>query len=295
MITETRFPITTCRKGLYLRWYYNGWHYWNFLFGTIAQLTAGEKYRTTGMRTVELSSGVVSLAQIAAIRSILNSRECYMYTDGGWAECRVQSGNVVVQRNRIDAYELQCKLMIGSRKVSDTGYSVGETIDVYVPCPIVIGTQTWDCRNYTVRVNGSVAFNNDESNASIYGRLYTWSQINASGFCPSGWHVPTFAEWQTLHTFLSPDEGDQLKESGTDHWDAGNGGYDSYGFGERGNGWYNDGIFDLLKHSSTLWSSTFGAVGYVHRCDHDSSDAQFATWWPAAYPNLYAGVRLIKN
>lgn len=140
MINETTIPIIWCRKGYYLRWYYNGWHHWNFFSGTVGYLTAGEKYRTTGIRTVELSSGVVGVDEISAIRSVLNARECYLYTDGGWSECRVQSGNVVVQRNNIDAYELLCKIVIGSRNVSTDGYSVGKTITIVTtpaPPPIV--------------------------------------------------------------------------------------------------------------------------------------------------------------
>jgi hypothetical protein len=158
MITETTIPIIWCRNGYYLRWYYNGWHHWNFYSGTVGYLTAGEKYRTTGIRTVELSSGVVDSNEIAAIRSILNARECYMYTDGGWAECRVESGGVVVQRNRIDAYELTCKIRIGSRNVSATGYSVGETKTIIIipPEPPIVSP---DAQNnvYVGRFNSSGA------------------------------------------------------------------------------------------------------------------------------------------
>ena len=36
------------------------------------------------------------------------------------------------------------------------------------------------------------AYNGTESNAFIYGRLYTWFAItDPRGVCPTGWHVPT--------------------------------------------------------------------------------------------------------
>ena len=37
-------------------------------------------------------------------------------------------------------------------------------------------------------------------NASIYGYLYNWEA--AKQVCPSGWHLPTAAEWSTLTDYL---------------------------------------------------------------------------------------------
>ena len=38
--------------------------------------------------------------------------------------------------------------------------------------------------------------------------------------CPTGWHVPTDAEWTTLTTYLGGESiaGGKLKETGTSHW-----------------------------------------------------------------------------
>ena len=36
-----------------------------------------------------------------------------------------------------------------------------------------------------------------------YGRLYTWYAVTDNrGICPTGWHEPTDAEWETLETGL---------------------------------------------------------------------------------------------
>ena len=57
--------------------------------------------------------------------------------------------------------------------------------------------------------------NNDTSNVSIYGYLYNWKAVmrNSSssysnpsgvlGVCPTGWHVPSDAEWIVLTNFVS--------------------------------------------------------------------------------------------
>jgi len=63
-----------------------------------------------------------------------------------------------------------------------------------------------------------------------YGALYNWEAARIS--CPSGWHLPTDGEWKVLEKYLgmrdqeldgtdwrlSGSVGDQLKESGTNHW-----------------------------------------------------------------------------
>ena len=47
---------------------------------------------------------------------------------------------------------------------------------------------------------------------------------NVQGICPSGWHLPSKAEWQQLDTFLggSTIAGGKLKEQGISHWIAPN-------------------------------------------------------------------------
>ena len=42
----------------------------------------------------------------------------------------------------------------------------------------------------------------------------------SQGICPTGWHLPTDAEWTTLTNFLGgePVAGGKMKEAGTAHW-----------------------------------------------------------------------------
>lgn len=63
-------------------------------------------------------------------------------------------------------------------------------------------------------------YNNDPAtNKNIYGALYNWFTVNTGKLCPTGWHVPTDAEWITLTTYLgNVNAGGKLKETGTTHW-----------------------------------------------------------------------------
>ena len=47
-------------------------------------------------------------------------------------------------------------------------------------------------------------YNNDESTYKIlYGALYNWYAVSTGKLCPSGWHVPTNADWEMLQNYLS--------------------------------------------------------------------------------------------
>ncbi|MCF7823036.1 MAG: hypothetical protein K9N35_02595 [Candidatus Marinimicrobia bacterium] len=46
-------------------------------------------------------------------------------------------------------------------------------------------------------------FNNDSSTGEDYGLIYNWmAATDERGIAPEGWHVPTYADWDILFTFL---------------------------------------------------------------------------------------------
>ena len=50
-------------------------------------------------------------------------------------------------------------------------------------------------------------YNDDESNAAIYGYLYNWYAVDDSReVCPDGWHVPTDDEYKELEIYLGMSE-----------------------------------------------------------------------------------------
>jgi uncharacterized protein (TIGR02145 family) len=91
------------------------------------------------------------------------------------------------------------------------------------------------------------------------------------GVCPSGWHIPSDAEWKELEMFLGmsqsqadttgwrgSSEGGKLKETGTTHWiDPNNGATNSSGFTALPSGFKNSyGEFLHLSSRIYLSSST---------------------------------------
>jgi uncharacterized protein (TIGR02145 family) len=108
-------------------------------------------------------------------------------------------------------------------------------------------------------------YNNDSATSAVYGKLYNWYAVNdPRGLAPTGWHVPSDAEWDTLSTHLGDFVGGgKLKdtgtiEAGTGLWHAPNtGATNKTGFtglpgGQRG----YDGSFYSIGYLGSWWSST---------------------------------------
>jgi len=63
--------------------------------------------------------------------------------------------------------------------------------------------------------------------------------LDARGIAPKGWHVPTFAEWNQMVTYLGGNTvaGGAMKEVGTAHWiNPNTGATNSSGFTALGSG-----------------------------------------------------------
>lgn len=110
------------------------------------------------------------------------------------------------------------------------------------------------------------------SNYATYGVLYNWpaamsgsasSSSNPSGVqgvCPTGWHLPSDAEWTELTDSLGGGgvAGGKLKEMGTAHWITPNlGATNEAGFTALpGGNRSNNGAFYDIGYTAYWWSAT---------------------------------------
>lgn len=63
-------------------------------------------------------------------------------------------------------------------------------------------------------------YENDPTNGEKYGKLYNWYAVaDPRGLCPSGWHVPSDAEWTALTDYLGGNELAGMKMKSTNGWE----------------------------------------------------------------------------
>ncbi len=111
-------------------------------------------------------------------------------------------------------------------------------------------------------------YDNTQGNSIIYGKLYNWYAVADSlNLCPTGWHVPTDAEWTILTTYLGGESfaGGKLKDICKALWDSPNiDATNETGFtGLPGGYRIGNGIFDDISHSGSWWSSTESSANYA--------------------------------
>ena len=176
---------------------------------------------------------------------------------------------------------------------SSCGQSFTDSRDATVYPTVQIGTQCWMGKNlaylpsvvgpatgsdiipyyYVYGYNGtSVSVAKATYNYINYGVLYNWkaamngaasSTANPSGvqgICPTGWHLPSDAEWTQLSTYLGGPYGvgDKLKETGNTHWTtSNNNATNSSGFTALPGGCRSIyGNFGNIGSSGYWWTST---------------------------------------
>jgi hypothetical protein len=102
-----RIPVRNIKEGYYIRWYFNGWHYWMFYPGNQNMITNGKDYRTTGSQSVQMGTGNLSLSEMEALRTLLKSKTVFVLSGTLWKEVRISAGSQVIFSNDVDGYEME--------------------------------------------------------------------------------------------------------------------------------------------------------------------------------------------
>jgi uncharacterized protein (TIGR02145 family) len=171
----------------------------------------------------------------------------------------------------------------GSSSSGNIVYGASVTYGNEIYETVVIGTQTWFKRNLNYNPNdgnswcyGDEEYSEDEdvltdaeiqANCVKYGRLYDWATTMAlsfecnstscanqiqpkhKGICPSGFHIPTNADWNELINYVGDSLTAGKKLTATEGWMS----YE----GENGNG-TNDYGFSALPGGCRAESDPYG-------------------------------------
>jgi uncharacterized protein (TIGR02145 family) len=180
---------------------------------------------------------------------------------------------------------------------------------------VVIGNQTWMADNlrtthYADGTPVSIYYsaNNNSANDESYGLLYDWatmmngtetSSANPSGvlgICPSGWHIPSDAEWKTLETYLGMDASElnltmswRGTDQGTELKPGGSTGFDTDFAGCR----YNFNNFAQFNIEATYWTST--QTNTTTALYRSFRTTQAGIYRNSLYKDYYVSVRCVKD
>ena len=182
-----------------------------------------------------------------------------------------------------------CSINVNVKDVTQTNGKLGPNItdaenNTYKT--VTIGTQTWMAENLKVSkysdgttipnitdntqwqndTTGAWSYyNNDVTNNAKYGKLYNWYAVSKTtngnkNVCPTGWHVPTDAEWTVLTDYLGGESvaGGKMKEVGTTSWNSPNTEATNISLftGLPGGTRYDYGLYSIFGNSGYWWSST---------------------------------------
>jgi uncharacterized protein (TIGR02145 family) len=174
-------------------------------------------------------------------------------------------------------------------------------IDLNTYATVQIGNQCWMAENlrttaysngapipnipidnqWIQQTNGAWAYSDNDAQYNIpYGKLYNWyAVVDARNVCPSGWHVPSETEWQTMELAtgmpvgavdvlswrgVAQNIGGKLKTTGNQFWLAPNtGATNASGFAAVPGGVRESisGGFSQPGTHAYYWSSTEGYAG----------------------------------
>jgi len=199
--------------------------------GLTAKLTAGTLVNGNGSISYEISGTPVS-AGTANFEIALGGKTCSIniniedvsqssginFTSTGTAIGSFQNNVSDIDGNTYKTVLIGTQVWM-AENLKVTKYSDGTTI------PNITDNTQW--QNNTT---GAWAYyNNDAANNAKYGKLYNWYAVSKTtngnkNVCPTGWHVPTDAEWTVLTDYLGGESvaGGKMKEVGTTSWNSPN-------------------------------------------------------------------------
>lgn len=128
----------------------------------------------------------------------------------------------------------------------------------------------WAAASATESTKYWATVNNNSNNTAIYGLVYnqfavigsTTGATASNNLCPSGWHVPTAAEFTTLVTTLGTNSG--IKAKSTTLWGSSGNGTNLSGFNGLPPGYrYTNGDWSNFSNYGIFWTTSSGIYLYL--------------------------------
>jgi uncharacterized protein (TIGR02145 family) len=211
--------------------------------------TLNDFYTSDGVGTGSFSSVITGLEPntLYYIRSYVENISCTTY------------GNEMVLKTYLETLSDYAGNVYNTVKIGTQIWMAENLKTIYYNDGTLIpqippSTSSWETPGYCWYKNDETTYKSD------YGGLYNWYSVQTNKLCPTGWHVPTDNEFETLKTYLGGANycAGKLKESGLNHWLAPNqGATNESGFTALPGGKvFATSSFNFLGTRGSWWSST---------------------------------------
>lgn len=141
-----------------------------------------------------------------------------------------------------------------AQSVSKDGDPFKDSRDGKTYKTVKIGSQVWMAENLNYDAgHGSYCYDNNSTNCSKYGRLYTWEA--AKKVAPAGWHLPSKKEFEQLLDYYGGSELTAYDKLVDNKFDGPSKFKLLYGGWRNSNGYYH-GLEGRKEPVAKFWSST---------------------------------------
>lgn len=143
---------------------------------------------------------------------------------------------------------------------------------------VCIGNQVWMAENLKYDIGYNWCYENNPSMCDNFGRLYDWETALVA--CPTGWHLPSEAEFQELIDALGGNSVAGGKLKATTGWSTPNtGATNSSGFSALGGGGRDESGFYANGETAWFWSTDLNGTWVRKlRLINSSEEALMVNW-----------------
>lgn len=227
-LAEITLAADVACGGMYIRWYFNGWHYAIARLGEESLTTSGGYATSLARGALKLETEQGDALDTYALQSMAYAPSLQVYTSEGWTNATLDSGRFRTYEEGVDKLRHELSITLFGRR---GGYS-----PVTPPEP--------------------------EPPAQSLGMGYLYNAAALTDLAAAGWRVPTKTDYDDLIAYVGINSALKLMITGTTYWLSGIG-TDSYGFAMKGAGGIisGDGSSQFLKGTAALRTQTDGFFG----------------------------------
>lgn len=150
---------------------------------------------------------------------------------------------------------------------------------------VQIGSVYWMAENLNYASDDSYCYNDNSSNCSTYGRMYSFE--SAQKACPSGWHLPSYNEWAALNNYIIAVGKNVNASLRARSWN----GSDDFGFSALPGGYCYFPTYMDKGSLTRFWTSTQESMLYGYAFSITNS----GTSLPTQYHDFRSYVRCLRD